>query len=70
MQRLVEVSLVLRRNVYVGRCARPAVEVLVATADGEVDAMPVEGDVHDTGRVAQVPQRQRADVLGQAGEPR
>ena len=52
------------RDVEEGGRAGPAVEVLVAAADGEVDVPRVELDGHDADRVAEVPQDQRARVVG------
>ena len=63
-ERLVEVVLVALGDVEERRGARAAVEVLVAAADREVRAVRVEAHVKDAGGVAQVPARERADVVG------
>src|SRR6187401_3401617 len=47
------------------RRARPAVEIFIAAADGEVGAGPVEIETKSAGAVRQVPDRQRA--LGMRG---
>ena len=55
-------------HVEEGRRARPAVEILVGAAYGQVGVGCVQVHRHGAGRMAQVPQRQRAGLVGQRRE--
>ena len=63
-------AMVPRGHVGEPRCPRPAVEVLVPAAHGEVDVVRVDVDRHGAGGVAQVPQGEGTDVVGGPGETR
>ncbi len=69
LDRLGELALEPGVDVAEGRRAGAAVEVLVAAADGEIDVPLVERDRDRTGGVAQVPEDQRARVVGDPGQP-
>ena len=69
-QGVAQTVVVPPRRVHVGRRTRPPAEVLVAAADGEVDAGLVERHRHHPGGVAQVPQRERARLVRGRREPR
>jgi hypothetical protein len=66
--RLAQLALQLSPDVAEGRRTRPAVEVLVGAADGEVGTGPGEVDRHRADRVGRVPEGQRTVVVGQPGE--
>ena len=68
LDRLGQLALEAGVDVAEGGRARAAVEVLVGAADGEVDVPLVERDRHRAGRVAEVPEHQRAGVVGDPGE--
>ena len=68
LDRLGELALEAPGDVAEGGRAGAAVEVLVAAADREVDVPRVELDLDGTGRVAQVPEHQRARVVGDPGQ--
>ncbi len=61
---LAQFALQSARDVAECRGARTAVEVLVGAADGEVRARPVQGHLDRAGRVAYVPEHQRARPVG------
>ena len=69
LDRLGEVALEASVDVAEGRRAGAAVEVLVGAAHGEVDVPLVERHRDRSGGVAQVPEDQRARVVGDPGEP-
>ncbi len=57
---IVELTLERCGDVEVRRRTRPAVEVLVAAADGEIDAVALQLDLDRAGRVRQVPEHECA----------
>ena len=56
-------------DVKEGRRARAAVEIFVATADGQIGAVRAEVDRDRAGRMAEIPQRQRPRRPRRGGEP-
>lgn len=57
-----------RRRIDEGRRAGPAIQVLIGAADREIGPGAIEIDRHDAGAVAEVPDRDRALVVNQAGQ--
>ena len=69
-ERLVECRLQRAADEQEGRCARSAVQVLVAAADREIDAGAVDVERHRAGAVRQVPQHQGPRLVGGGGDRR
>src|SRR5436853_7237222 len=61
-QRLAKALLMTARNVQKGRRTRPAVEIFVAAADGKIDFVAIEEQVHGSRAVAQIPKHKRAAI--------
>ena len=67
-QRLAKALLMTARNVQKGRRTRPAVEIFVAAADGKIDFVAIEEQVHGSRAVAQIPKHKRAAIMRRFGE--
>ena len=65
---LVQFGLQPARDVGESGSARPAVEILVAAADGDIDVPGIEFRRHDARRVAEIPEHQCTGLVGDRGD--
>ena len=66
-QRLAQILLMPAGDIEISRCARPAIQMFVTTADREIDAIAIEKQFDRARAVAQIPEHERSCLMRRVG---